>query len=157
MHHPLLLIAVGRCEASIHVKNDEKSKYICFFAVFTWICTYGAAHSDKQQMVVHKDRRAAMLQKAGKHDDADNEFCEGRRNAFTNKGNHLFFVGGDTPAKRRYNIHRPKYHKILSNCSSFQTIRITREDPQLCDTDPPPGHMTYSGKISFAFPSAPLP
>ena len=35
-----------------------------------------------------------MRQKA-EREDADSEFCEGRRNPFTDKGNNIFFVGSD--------------------------------------------------------------
>ena len=45
------------------------------------------------------DRRAATLQKSRTSDKADNEFCEGRRNVFVNKGDNSFFAGSDVPAR----------------------------------------------------------
>ena len=56
--------------------------------------------------VVHKDRRAAMLQKARENDNADSEFSEGRRNAFINGGDNLFFAGSDIPGRKLYDTRR---------------------------------------------------
>ena len=40
-----------------------------------------------------------MLQKSGKNDIADSEFCEGRRKISVNERNNLFFVGSGIPDK----------------------------------------------------------
>ena len=41
----------------------------------------------------------SMLQKSGKNDIADSEFCEGRRKISVNERNNLFFVGSGIPDK----------------------------------------------------------
>ena len=57
-----------------------------FVSLLSWISTSGAARRDKKQEVVHKDRRAAMLQKAGKH----------RQTASFAKGSVIFLQAKET-------------------------------------------------------------
>ena len=47
-----------------------------------------------------------MLQKARENDNADSEFSEGRRNAFINGGDNLFFAGSDIPGRKLYDTRR---------------------------------------------------
>ncbi len=83
-------------------RRCQKINIFIFGMLLPWISTFGAARRDKKQKVVHKDRRAAMLQK-GRKTPADSEFCERQRNAFATEGNKLFFVGCDMQDNRQYN------------------------------------------------------
>ncbi len=75
-------------------RRCQKINIFIFGMLLPWISTFGAARRDKKQKVVHKDRRAAMLQK-GRKMSADSEFCERQRNDFATGGNNQFFVGCD--------------------------------------------------------------
>ncbi len=68
-----------------------------------------------------------MLQKSGKNDTADSEFCEGRRKISVNKGNNLFFVGSCVPNEIRQDIRR--IDKRLSVCPlTYANAVATRQD-----------------------------
>ena len=63
MHHQNLSLSILRADAK-HLSMEERCQKINIFIfgiLFPWISTFGATRNDKQQKVVHKDRRAAML------------------------------------------------------------------------------------------------
>ena len=63
-----------------------------------------------------------MLQKAGENDNADSEFCEGRRSAFVNKGSNYFSHGV---------IYRARNHMITA-----MQIQMIMRLPQFLSREP---------------------
>ncbi len=53
-----------------------------------------------------------MLQKSGKNDIADSEFCEERRTISVDERNNVFFVGSVAPDKIRQDIRCIKNYNL---------------------------------------------